>query len=350
MDSLTQIALGAAVGEATLGKKVGNRAMVWGMICGTLPDLDVFVPMGDAVKDFVYHRSASHSLFVLAVISPIMVWIISLLHTDTRQYNRDWFWLVYFVFATHVLLDSFTVYGTQIFWPIWTTPMTWSSIFIIDPLYTVPLLLGVVLAMRMSRATPTGHNWNTVGLVLSSVYLAWSLGAKLYVEDIAKTALTRDELPYSNLITIATPFNTVLWRILAVNDSNYMVGYYSLLDRDKDIRFDSYPRNDDLLNGIEDTQPVQLLRWFTKGFYGVTKMDRDVVINDLRMGLEPEFVFRFRVGELSNPHTRLAPVERINSELDWSRLRLLPERILSNTSGPPSPQLKPNHPGNATLN
>ena len=41
MDSLTQIVLGASVGEAALGRKVGNRAMVWGAIAGTIPDLDV---------------------------------------------------------------------------------------------------------------------------------------------------------------------------------------------------------------------------------------------------------------------------------------------------------------------
>jgi len=41
MDSITQIVLGAAVGDAVLGKKIGNRAMVWGAIAGTIPDLDV---------------------------------------------------------------------------------------------------------------------------------------------------------------------------------------------------------------------------------------------------------------------------------------------------------------------
>ncbi len=329
MDSLTQVALGAAVGEATLGRKVGYRAMMWGAICGTLPDLDVFIPLGDAVRDFTYHRSASHSLIVLAALTPIVVWLILKLHPQTREHRGRWGLLVYLVFATHVLLDSFTVYGTQILWPVNTTPMTWSSIFIIDPLYTLPLLVGVSAALVMSRTQLKGHRWNTVGLVLSSGYLLWSVGAKLYVEGITREALSNGNIAYDRFMTMATPFNTLLWRVLVVNENDYYLGYYSLREDDRTIRFQHYPRNNQLLTGIEEHWPVQRLRWFTKGFYSVTTNGQDIVINDLRMGLEPDFVFRFKVGELSNPHTNAAPPERVPTQLDWSRLRVVWQRVIS---------------------
>ena len=126
MDSLTQIALGAAVGEATLGRRIGRRAMLWGAICGTLPDLDVLVPLGGVVEDFTSHRSWSHSLLVMAAFTPVMVWLILKIHPHTRQHRWRWHVLVYLVFATHALLDSFTVYGTQIFWPLPRPPESWS--------------------------------------------------------------------------------------------------------------------------------------------------------------------------------------------------------------------------------
>ena len=88
MDSITQLALGAAVGEATAGRQAGRRALLWGAVCGTLPDLDVFIPLGDAVRDFTYHRSASHSLFVLAALTPLMVWLILKLHPGTREHRN----------------------------------------------------------------------------------------------------------------------------------------------------------------------------------------------------------------------------------------------------------------------
>ena len=73
MDSLTQITLGAAVGEVVLGKKVGNRAMLWGAIGGTIPDLDVFANMvTDEISALAFHRAITHS-FAFAALAPIVL-------------------------------------------------------------------------------------------------------------------------------------------------------------------------------------------------------------------------------------------------------------------------------------
>ena len=134
MDSLTQLTFGAACGEAVLGKKVGRKALVWGAILGTLPDLDVFIPLGGPVNDFVYHRGFSHSLPFLALLSPLIPWLISKVHPDTRRYYRGWVLLCLLVLEASVILDLMTIYGTQIFWPFDTTPMAIPVLFIIDPL------------------------------------------------------------------------------------------------------------------------------------------------------------------------------------------------------------------------
>ena len=66
MDSLTQLTFGAACGEAVLGKKVGRKALLWGAVLGTIPDLDVFIPLGGPVNDFVYHRGFSFCIIHIA--------------------------------------------------------------------------------------------------------------------------------------------------------------------------------------------------------------------------------------------------------------------------------------------
>ena len=327
MDSLTQLALGAAVGEATAGRQVGRRALLWGAVCGTLPDLDVFVPLGDAVRDFTYHRSASHSLFVLLALTPLMVWLILKLHPKTAEHRRRWFVLVYLVFATHVLLDSFTVYGTQIFWPLITTPMTWSTIFIIDPLYTLPLLVGITAALIAARDRSWGHSANTIGLVLSSGYLLWTLGAKLQVEQVAEKAVQQQHLPATQVLTIPAPFNSLLWRVLAVDEEYYYEGFYSLLDDGHSIQFERYPRSLELVEPLSGSWAVQRLQWFTKGFFSAGLNGRDIIISDLRMGFEPDYVFRFKVGELSNPHPKPAPAERQPGIRNFERLRWVWARI-----------------------
>ena len=327
MDSVTQLVLGAAVGHATAGRQVGRRAVLWGAVCGTLPDLDVFVPLGDAVRDFTYHRSASHSLFVLALLTPAMVWLILKLHPQTEQHRRGWYALVYLVFATHVLLDSFTVYGTQIFWPFSETPMTWSTIFIIDPLYTLPLLVGVIGALVLTRERPLGHRMNWIGLTLSSCYLAWTLAAKLHVEQVARESLARQGIQYDHLLTVPAPFNSLLWRVLVTREDGYHDGFYSLLDDDRDVSMTAFPSDPDLLEGIEASWPIERLKWFTKGFYAVSRVGDDVVITDLRMGLEESYVFRFKVGEIGNPHAKPVVPERLPAVRDLGRLGGVWDRI-----------------------
>ena len=327
MDSVTQIALGAAVGEAVLGRKIGNRAMLWGAIAGTLPDLDVFVPLGDVVKDFTYHRSASHSLLMLALATPLLVWLITRIHPSLREHRTRWMLLVYLAFATHVLLDSFTVYGTQIFWPVSNLPVAWLTIFIIDPLYTVPLLAGVIAALVMSREHNRGHLANRVGLAVSSLYLAWTVPASFAAQHNFKSALQLQGIEYDKIHSLPAPFNSLLWRAVVMADDGYYEAYYSLLDATNDIRFSYYPSERKLLNGIEDYWPVQRLQWFSRGVYSVTRIQDDIVISDLRMGVEPNYAFRFKVGEISNPHARPVIPEQLVAVRDFKRLSLFWARI-----------------------
>ena len=327
MDSITQLALGAAVGEATAGRQVGRRALLWGAVCGTLPDLDVFIPLGDAVRDFTYHRSARHSLFVLAALTPLVVWLILKLHPATIEHRRRWFVLVYSVFATHVLLDSFTVYGTQIFWPFITTPMTWSTIFIIDPLYTLPLLIGIIAALIAARRWSWGHTANTIGLVLSTAYLLWALGAKMHVDSVSRNTLQAQNISFNKVLTTPAPFNSLLWRVLVINETDYYEGFYSVLDDDASIQFERHPRALDLIEPLHDSWPVQRLQWFTKDFYAATLNKGDIIISDLRMGAEPDYVFRFKVGEMANPHPHPAAVERMPAIRNFERLRWIWARI-----------------------
>lgn len=327
MDSLTQIALGAAVGEATAGRHVGRRALLWGAICGTLPDLDVFVPLGDAVRDFTYHRSASHSLLVLLAVMPVIVWLIEKIHPVTKQYHWRWFVLVYLVFVTHVLLDSFTVYGTQIFWPIVSTPVAWSTIFIIDPLYTLPLLMGVIAALIAARQKSWGYLVNNIGLALSTTYLFWTLGVKLYVDQVASTALVNANINSTAMLTTPSPFNSFLWRVLAVDDTYFYEGFYSIFDENRDIHFKAKPRQLSLITPLQGNWSVQRLQWFTKDLYAVELMGTDVIMTDLRMGFDDDYIFRFKVAEMSNPHPLPVPSEHINGVRNLERLNWVWDRI-----------------------
>ena len=327
MDSLTQIALGAAVGEAVLGHRVGRKAALWGAICGTFPDLDVLIPFGDPVADFTFHRSFSHSVIMLALLTPLVAWLIRKIHPADAVHRYGWYALVYLAFLTHVLLDSCTIYGTQIFWPLSEYPMTWGSIFIIDPLYTLPLIAGVIAVAVIRRNPKRAYRFNLAMLGLSTLYLGWSFAAKFHVQGIARDELVRQGIEHRQIVSLASPFNTILWRFVVMTPQGYAEGWYSLLDSDRQVEFTFHSSDPELLAGLESHWPVTRLQWFTKGFYRVGREGQDVVITDLRMGVEDYYAFRFKVGRVGNPHSKPMPSEQLQSTLEDGAFRELWQRL-----------------------
>jgi inner membrane protein len=327
LDSLTQLTLGATIGEAVLGPKVGRKAIFWGAVLGTLPDLDVFIPMGGPVDDFVYHRGFSHSVFLLALISPLLAWLITRLHPSTKKYFNRWLFLTFLVLEIGVLLDFLTIYGTQILWPFKTEPLAWPVFFIIDPLFTLPILLGTLAALVLSRKKPLGHRLNTIGLVLSLIYTIWAFGAKEYVESRVRDKLSQQHVSLSQLVSTPTPFNTFLWQFVGIDNKRYFETFFSIFDGNTPLLVNYYPRNLELVHGLERHPPVVKLQWFTRGYYALSKEGKDILVTDLRMGSTPYHVFRFKVGEEGNPHSLPAEAERMQTIRDWGQLKWIWKRI-----------------------
>jgi len=322
MDSLTQLTFGAACGEAILGKEMGRKALIWGAILGTLPDLDVFIPLGNPVDDFVYHRGFSHSLFLLTALSPVFAWLITKVHGKTRPSFNKWMLLTFVVLNGSVLLDLLTIYGTQIFWPFDTTPHAFPTLFIIDPLFTLPIMIGVSAALFLKK-----HRLNFIGLNLSLAYLIWALGISVFIKGKMEDKLNEQGVPYSQFISSPAPFNTLLWRTVGVCNDQYFEAYYSLFDGDEQLSVQVYPRNLHLLKKIEKHPPVAKLEKFTRGYFAMSENNGSIVMTDLRMGSEPNYVFQFRVGVLEETKNIPAKPVRLQAIRDWSQLPWLWARI-----------------------
>jgi inner membrane protein len=297
MDSVTQFALGASIGEAALGRKIGNRAALAGGIVATLPDLDSFIPYDDAVAAFTYHRSATHSLFVLAAASPLITWLALKLQPKFREFRKETFQLVFLALFTHPLLDAFTVYGTQLFWPITNYPVSGSTIFIVDPLYTIWLLIGCISAMLISRDKITGHRLNYAGLALSSIYLSWTVAAKLIVDNRAEQLLNDENIAFDQLMSTPAPFTSFTWRLIGKNREGYFDAFIDVFGEDQPVIINQRPSEEHLLVGLRDHWPVTRLLNFTHGYYSVSRRGDDILITDLRMGLESNYVFVFEVAK-----------------------------------------------------
>ncbi len=227
--------------------------------------------MGNAVKDFTYHRAESHAFFYMAILTPLLVWLIIKIHPQTKKHKIRWFFVVFLSFITHSILDSFTVYGTQLLLPFSEFPVGWSTIFVIDPLYTIPLLIGIGALFFAKRKPSRALKINILGLIISSLYLIWSIGAKEYVSSVAEKSLLNQNISVSKTLVGPSPFNTLLWRVICMTDSGYLEGIYSLFDESENINLKFHTSENELLNSIAEDWNVKRLQWFTKGFYKVSK-------------------------------------------------------------------------------
>lgn len=296
MDSLTQIALGATVAAAVVPAAHRRAALLAGAALGTLPDLDslpIALLSDDPIALMTLHRGASHSLLVL----PWLGW--ALWASLRRRGGRvsaapwPWFWAIQLALVTHPLLDALTVYGTQLFWPLPMSPVMGASLFIIDPLYSLPLLLGVGVA-AWSGVRPLARRALLAGLLLSTLYIGWSLLAKVLV-DRAVLASLPAELQAAPRFSVPTPLNTLLWRVVIMTPEGHWEGERSLVADRGPICFDRHAWDTGALAQAAHLPAVRRLAWFNRGFMRADVEGGELRLSDLRMGAEPDYAFRFIV-------------------------------------------------------
>ena len=329
MDSLSQIVLGGAVAAIIAPAAHRRAALLAGAALGTLPDLDslpIALFSDNPVTLMTVHRSFSHSLFVLPLVGWLIWWLFKRFGNGRVAASpARWFWAIQLALVTHPLLDAFTVYGTQLWWPLTPPPAMWSSVFIIDPLYTVWLLVACVVAWCL-RERATAQRALAIGLVLSSAYLGWSLLAKSMVDREAERTLASMGLGDAPYFSVPMPFNTLLWRVVAMTPSGYVEAERSVLVDVGLLQFCGYPSNVQAFREAAGVPAVQRLTWFNRGFMRAQVQDGHLVLSDLRMGMEPDYNFRFNVAELREGHWQaVAPVQQPWSMpiSGWSGMRRL---------------------------
>jgi inner membrane protein len=321
MDSLTQIALGIATAELVAGKQLGNKTFFYGAILGTIPDLDIVV--GKFLSDVggvAIHRGLSHSLLFFIFLSPILGWAIAAFEKNKINFKNATL-LVFWCLVTHVILDVFTSWGTQVFWPLHHR-FALKTIFVIDPLYTVPLVIALIFVWK-NKNPLNRRKYLIRGFAVSSAYLLLTCLLKLFAVQQFETALQQQQLGYDKLIVKPTAFNCILWNANVATSEGYYLADYSLFDS-QPIRFTFYPKNQELEQKLVDSPDFQQLKKISEGWYLVSTQDHRLYFNDLRFGLlsetpeNPQFAFSYVFKE--NSDGRLTAYEVPKAKRDGKAL------------------------------
>lgn len=285
MDSLTQIVLGASVGEAVLGKKVGNKAILWGAIAGTIPDLDVLLRyFTDEISSTQMHRGFSHSIVFAVLIAPLLGWIAKKIHFKLKDVSfKDWTKLFFWTTVTHPLLDAHTTWGTQFFWPF-NYRLAYQNIFVVDPLYTLPFLMFLIIVMTLKKDNPKRSKFNTKGLSVSSTYLLLTLIFKWISFQEFKEGLENQEIEYVEIDTKPSPLNSILWSSLIETDKGYRTAYYSLFDKQEITYSKEFLKNHHLLEPYLEQKVIKQLIDISAGWYRIEEKNGKLLFWDLRFG------------------------------------------------------------------
>ncbi len=335
MDSVTQVLLGASVGVAVMGRRAALwKSALWGGVAGLLPDLDVLLDHGDPILNMIRHRAETHALLLLTLFAFPMAWVVSRIHRQPQLYGR-WWWALMLALVTHPLLDLMTIYGTQVFQPFTDKAYGLGSIFIIDPVYSLPLLAGVVAALRV-KTVGRALAINGWALAFSTAYLVWSALAQAWVTQHARASLQAQGLPSQQLLVTPAPLTTAVWRVVALDGERFHEGFYALLDSGRLVRFVAHERGGALATQNADHPQLQRLARFTDGFFKVQRNSDNLLVTDLRMGQEPDYVFAFDIGlplQAGQAHPTAVQKSRrmdVGAGLQW-----LGQRILGRDVAPP---------------
>jgi len=316
MDSLTQIVLGAAVGEVCLGRKIGNRAMLWGAIGGTIPDLDVLANgILSEVQALAFHRGVSHSIFFAVLMSFVSGWLIHRLYNTKKGHFlegglallfhtlisiiliiifytiaspvgagvgslftifffmyglhklwkdfifvqvidkpslREWQFMMFLALFTHNILDCFTTYGTQLFAPFSEYRVAFNNISVADPAYTLPFLLCIIIASFFYRTSRVRQVFTASGLIISSVYMIFTIVNMQGVKKIMSNTLSARNIDYSKSRVSPSILTNVLWTGAAETDCFFYQGLYSQFDIKKTFKLIPISKNHDLIEDAKE--------------------------------------------------------------------------------------------------
>ena len=162
MEPLTQATIGAVAAIALTRDHSIKKAFWIGAIGGFLPDADVLIRSSDdPLLHLEYHRHFTHSVFFIPI-GGLLTAGLGQLISKGRQSVKDLWLPASLGWATHGLLDSCTSYGTHLFWPLSEARLAWHNVSIVDPIYTLPLLILVLMSVRQNRR------------ILSQAALLWS--------------------------------------------------------------------------------------------------------------------------------------------------------------------------------
>ncbi len=277
--------IGACIGEAIAGKKLGKKAMFIGALAQSIPDIDFIASFwNDTASNLLAHRGFTHSILFAFLASLLFALLADHYHSKHQLGYKKWLFFFSLQIFVHLFLDVFNGYGTGLLEPFSHQRFSFNTIFVADPFFSIWPAIAFVALLILKSTTSNMKFWWRFGLLGSILYLSYCIYNKIQVDAEVKEIIQLQKIDALDFMTSPTPLNNWLWYIVVQEKEGFKIGYRSVFDSKKVIDFQYFPRNDSLLAPLKDHEELQHLIRFSQGYYTVEQWKNKLVFNDLRFG------------------------------------------------------------------
>jgi inner membrane protein len=285
MDSLTHIVLGACIGEAFAGKQVGKKALIWGALAQSVPDIDFIAAFWlNPAKELLAHRGFTHSLLFGASMTFFLALVAERWHRPHEFTLRKWIYFFATEIFVHLLLDACNAYGVGWFEPFSSYRISFNTLFVADPFFSIWPAISFAAILILKTTNRNRVRWAKWGIAFCIIYTAYAFYNKMTITQKLREIARVQKINYDRSFSTPTPLNNWLWYVVMQDSNGYHITYRSVFDRSSTAQFEFFPRNDILLRPFENQEDLRLLKRFSQGYYTSEMWSDTLVFNDLRFG------------------------------------------------------------------
>jgi len=330
LDPLTQGVLGAALPQSISNKKSLGVIGIVGFLSGLAPDLDILIKSeSDPILFLEFHRQFTHSLIFIPFGGLICALVLHFFISKRFKIRFKDTWIYSTLgYATHGLLDACTSYGTLLFWPFSQTRIAWNNISIIDPLFTLPLLILIVIAgLKQKRI------FAVIAILWAVFYLSLGVYQKNEAIKVSKTIAKSRGHDASRINVKPSIGNILLWKSIYETQDKFYIDAVRLGWSPKIFNGESIDKINIqsafpwLMLKSQQAKDIKRFKWFSNGYIAINPKNKNQII-DIRYSELPNEIGGLWGIEISKEKGNNNHVEYItNRTMSKTRFKIFKEML-----------------------